>query len=246
MAATRLYIVNGSHPCATVAKALEIKGVPFKVFEFTPPSHAVGMRVLFGDRTVPGIKFDDGTKVQGSCAILAELDRRVADPPLYPSDEVREAERWGDEVFQPIARRILWPSFQREPAAMYAFQQGSKLPALPLPVIKALAPGVTRIERKLNDATDDAMRADLDRLPSYLDKIDGWIADGVLDGEELNAADLQIASTLNLLMALDDLAPLIEARPAGKLARRVFDPLPGHVPAGTIPAGWMPAVPTPA
>jgi glutathione S-transferase len=242
----RLFVVHGSHPCATVEKALELKDVPYRVFEWTPPAHAIGQRVLFGVRTVPAIRFEDGEKVAGSRAILARLDERRPEPPLYGADpderaRVLEAERWGDEVFQPIARRILWPSFQRDPAAMHSFQQGSRLPALPLPVIKALAPGVIWAERHLNDATDDAMRADLHALPSHLDRIDGWIADGVLDGERLNAADLQIAGTLNLLMAIDDVRPLIEQRPAGTLARRVFAPLPGRVPAGTIPADWLPA-----
>jgi glutathione S-transferase len=251
MAATRLYVVHGSHPCATVEKALELKGIDYKVFEFSPPMHAVGMRVMFGARTVPGIRFADGEKVQGSRAILERLEERQPDPPLYPADPdaraaVVEAERWGEQTFQPIARRILWPSFQRNPVALYNFQKGSRMPAMPLPVIKAFAPVLTRIERRMNTASDDAMRVDLDALPGYLDKIDAWIADGVLDGEQRSAADLQIGATLNLLMALDDLRPLIEGRPAGNLARRIFEPIPGNVPAGTIPAAWMPATPAAA
>src|SRR3954451_14744999 len=213
----RLYLVHGSHPCAAVEKALELKGIPYKVFEWTPPTHAAGMRVLFGDRTVPGIRFADGEKVQGSRAIMARLEEMRPDPPLYPSDGVRDVERWGDEVLHPVARRVLWPSFARSPEAMYSFQEGSRLPALPLPVIKALAPGIIRIERKLNDATDDAMRADLEALPSHLDKVDGWIAEGLLDGSDLNAADLQIGAPLTLLMALDALRPLTAPRPAGRL-----------------------------
>ena len=260
--ATRLFVVHGSHPSAAVKRALELKGVDYKLFEFTPPSHALGMRVLFGGRTVPGIGFDDGEKVQGSLAIMQALERRYPQPPLYPSDpdaraSVVEAERWGEATFQPIARRIIWPAFARNPEALHSFQQGSKLPALPLGVIKLLAPGITAIERRLNHATDEAQRADLDALPGHLDRIDAWIADGVLDGEHLNAADLQIGATLNLLMAIEDLRPLIEReggrakpdpdwRPAGRLACRVFEPIPGRVPAGTIPAWWLPAAPAPA
>jgi glutathione S-transferase len=243
--ATRLFVVHGSHPSAAVKRALELKGVDFKLFEFTPPSHALGMRVLFGRRTVPGIRFDDGEKVQGSLAIMQALERRYPEPPLYPSNPdaraaVVDAERWGEATFQPVARRIIWPAFARNPEALHSFQQGSKLPALPLGAIKILAPAITTIERRLNDATGDAERADLDALPSHLDKIDAWIADGVLDGEQLNAADLQIGATLNLLLAIEDLRPLIEPRPAGRLARRVFEPIPGRVPAGTIPAWWLP------
>ena len=104
--ATRLFIVHGSHPSAAVKKALDLKGVDYKLFEFTPPSHALGMRVLFGGRTVPGVRFDDGEKVQGSLAIMQALERRYPDRPLYPSDPearaaVVEAERWGEATSSP-------------------------------------------------------------------------------------------------------------------------------------------------
>jgi hypothetical protein len=75
-----------------------------------------------------------------------------------------------------------------------------------------------------------------------LDKVDALIADGVLDGERLSAADLQIGATVNLLLAIEDLNWLIEPRPAA----RVYDQIPGRVPAGTIPAGWLLPAPAPA
>src|SRR3954469_10745667 len=85
----RLFVVHGSHPCAAVEKALELKGIPYKVFEWTPPTHAVGQRLIFGGRTVPGIRFEGGERLLGSRAIMAELDRRAPEPPLYPDDRVR-------------------------------------------------------------------------------------------------------------------------------------------------------------
>ena len=78
-------------------------------------------------------------------------------------------------------------------------------------------------------------------LPDVLGKIDGWIADGVLGGEQPNAADLQIATSVRLLMALADLRPMIEAHPAGQLALRLFPDFPGNVAAGSIPADYLPA-----
>jgi glutathione S-transferase len=78
-------------------------------------------------------------------------------------------------------------------------------------------------------------------LPGYLDRVDAWIAEGVLGGAPPNAADLQIGSTLRLLMSVGDLRPLIARRPAGELARRLFDEVDGELPAGTYPAEWLPA-----
>lgn len=242
----RLFLIHGSHPCATVEKALELKGVPYRRVELPPPTHALLMRPLFGGRTVPGIRFEDGEKVQGSRAILRSLERRVPDPPLYGDREVEEAERWGDEVFQPVARRILWPAFERSPASMYGYQEGQSTPKLPKPVITAAAPLIVRAEKRLNNVTDDAVRADLQALPGHLDRVDAWIADGVLGGDQPNAADLQIAPTIGLLHTVGDVRPLIEGRPAEAFAFKWFPRLPGSTPAGVLPAEWLPRRSEPA
>lgn len=226
---TRLYVVHGSHPCATVEKALELKGIAFRTVEIPPPTHVLFMRRLFGGLTVPAIRFEDGTKVQGSRAILRELDRRVPSPPLAGGPEVAAAEAWGDEVLQPIARRLLWDGFSRDPRAMHSFQQGQRNPKLPMPVVRAAGPLITRMERRMNDVTDAAVRADLDALPGHLDRIDGWIAEGVLGGAQPNAADLQIATSVRLLCTVNAVRPLIEGRPAERHAHAWFERLPGRV-----------------
>jgi glutathione S-transferase len=237
----RLYVVHGSHPCDTVQRALELKGIAYKRVELPVASQPLVMKALFGQRTVPGVKFEDGEKVQGSRAILRAIERRVPEPPLYGGPGVEEAERWGDEVLQPIPRTMLWTAFTANKRAMHGYQQGAKSPALPMPVLLAAAPGVLAIERKINGVTPERVRADLAALPGHLDRIDGWIADGVLGGDQPNAADLQIATSLRLLWTLQDLRPLIAGRPAEQLAHRWFDPLPGTVPAGALPADAIPA-----
>ena len=61
------------------------------------------------------------------------------------------------------------------------------------------------LSARFNEATDENVRADLAALPGILQRIDDWIAEGVLGGEQLNAADLQIATSVRLLMTLQDL-----------------------------------------
>ena len=73
-----------------------------------------------------------------------------------------------------------------------------------------------------------------------LDRIDDWIADGLIGGAEPNVADFQIATTLALLMTLEDLRPAIEARPAGELAKRVAPGYPGRMPR-VFPPDWITA-----
>jgi glutathione S-transferase len=91
---------------------------------------------------------------------------------------------------------------------------------------------------RVNTATDSAVLADLAALPGMLDHVDSLIADGVIGGEHPNAADFQIAPTLRLLMAFDDLRPSIEARPAGEFAMRVCPEYPGRIRA-CLPADWL-------
>jgi glutathione S-transferase len=233
----RLYVVHGSHPCATVAKALELKGVPYRTVELPPPMHAAFQRLRFGARTVPGLRLGD-EKLSGSRTILKRLEELHPEPPLYPADpqqrgEVEDAERWGDDVFQPIARRLLWPALKRNPGAMASYSEHSKIP-LPAPMVRLSAPLITRAEMRLNAATPEAERTDLAALPGHLDRIDGWIEEGVIGAATPNAADLQIASTLRLMMTMEDLRALIEPRPAGSLAVRLFPQADGHLPAGAL------------
>jgi glutathione S-transferase len=235
-----LYIVHGSHPCAAVEKALAIKGLTYKVTEWPPPLHAPIQRVLFGSRTVPALKIDD-EKISGSRAIMRRLDELVPEPPLFPADpaaraRVEEAERWGDEVFQPVARELIWAGFTREPAAMVSYGENSRLPMPPV-AIRLSAPVIARLGAQLNRTSGAVARSDLEALPAQLDQIDGWIADGTIgDREHPNAADLQLTSTVRLMLTFADARALIEGRPCADLARALFPHVDGELPAGALPA----------
>jgi glutathione S-transferase len=243
----KLYVVYGSHPCATVQRALEMKAVPYSVVELPPPMHAAVQRLRFGVRTVPGLTLESGEKLSGSRAILRRLDELAPEPSLLPSDPdervaVERAEEWGDEVWQPMARRLLWRTFTIDPRAMPSYQEGARFP-LPAPVVRALAPLVNAVERRLNGAEEDAVRADLRSMPGHLDRIDGWVRDGVLGGETVNAADLQIAPTSRLMLTIGDVRPYFAGRPAEEHAMRLFGEWPGETPAGVFPAEWLAAAP---
>ena len=236
----KLYVVHGSHPCEAVKRALQLKGTDYKIVEIPPPFHVPLQRLRFGQRTVPGIRFEDGEKVIGSTAIMRRLDELAPEPKLFGDARVAEAEAWGESVLQPMARRLQWRAFKFDPGAMHGFQAGGTLPPLPEPVVRAMAPGILRAEFKMNEVSDGAVRADLAALPGHLDKADALIADGVIGGAVPNAADLQIASTLRLMLTLGDVRTLAAGRPAAALAERLFPNQAGDVPAGTFPASWVP------
>jgi glutathione S-transferase len=240
----KLYVVHGSHPCAAVEKALHMKGLDYDVVEMLPPMHWALQRARFGAPTVPSARLSSGEKVSGSKAIMRRLEEIAPSPALFPADPsaraaVEDAESWGDEVWQAVARRVLWAAFARAPRAMPSFQEHARL-RLPAPVVLALAPFATFAERKMNDATQPRARDDLRALPGHLDGIDAWLADGVLGGPTPNAADLQIAASSRLLLTIGDVRPLFAGRPAEQHALALFEQWDGAVPAGTFPAEWVP------
>ena len=237
-----LYVIPGSHPAMAARLMLELKGVEYKRVDLMPVISKAALKALrFDGITVPALKID-GRKIQGSLQIARELDRLRPEPPLFPGDPERRAaveaaERWGDEVLQPIARRILWNGVKRNRASIGTYAEGARM-GVPIGLaVKTAAPLIAASVR-FNHASDENVRADLAALPGALARIDDWIADGVLGGETPNAADFQIAPSLRLLMSVDDVRPAIASRPAGELATRVVPEFPGSVPA-VFPAAWV-------
>ena len=239
----RLFTIPGSHPGWTARLMLELKGIPYSRFDLVAVASKPILRAAgFPGVTVPALRIE-GSRVQGSRAIARELDRLVPDPPLFPAEpearsRVEEAERWGDEELQSVARRLIWNRLEKDRAPIRSFLEGAKV-GLPVSVAAKTAPPIAKLSARFNDATDANAIADLAALPAMLGRIDGWIGDGTMGGEPPNAADLQIATSLALLMTMDDLRPFIEPRPCGELARRLVPDFPGHVPAGAFPAQWL-------
>jgi glutathione S-transferase len=241
----KLYVVHGSHPCAAVARAMEMKGLDYDVVELLPPMHAVVQRVRFGARTVPSVRLESGEKLSGTMAIMRRLDELAPTPALFPADpaaraEVERAETWGDDVWQAVARRLLWVAFARAPRTMPSYQEHARL-RLPAPVVRAVAPLATLAERRMNDATEPRARDDVRALPGHLDRIDAWLTGGVLGGETPNAADLQIAASSRMIMTIGDVRPFFAGRPCEEHALALFSQWDGSVPAGVFPAQWLQA-----
>lgn len=238
----KLYSQPGSHPCATVEAALALKAIDYARVDLLPLSQVLIGPLRYGGTTVPGMRLDD-ERIVGSRPIIRRLDRLVPEPALLPPtgdpayEAVVEAERWGDEVFQGVPRRIIDVAFLRRPAAMESYAGDAKLP-LPRALLRPGLGLTARMMASKNKARDETARADLDALPGQLDRIDAWIADGLLGGDQPNAADLQIGSTVRLLMSIGDVRPLIEGRPAAQLTR-YFPPMVGEIEPGVLPAEWL-------
>lgn len=242
MSDAKLYVIPGSHPSMMIRLILERKGIRYKRVDLMPMISKPLLRALrFPTHTIPALRLD-GRRIQGSGEIARELDRLVPEPPLYPSEpkrrrKVEQAERWGEDELQPLARRIMWNAIRRDRASLGSFAEGARL-GLPIGLAVRTAAPIIAAEIRMHGAQDESVRADLAALPGALARIDGWIAAGVLGGVEPSAADYQIATSLRLVMALDDLRDAIAAQPAGEMALRVVPDFPGRVPP-VFPAAWL-------
>lgn len=239
----RLYSLPGSHPATAARAMLEHKGMEFQRVDLVPFLGRVILRRLLGfpRNTVPAMTVD-GRRTQGSREISRELDRLRPDPPLFPSDPekrlaVQEAERWGEEELQHPIRQIgLW-MLRADSGPVPSYMEGSRM-GMPIAIAAPLSAPFIAAGVRVNAATDEAVRQAVAGLVGLLDRIDEWIATGVLDGEELNAADFQIGASVRLALTMQDLRPLIEGRPAARLARRAVSDYPGDAPP-ILPSGWL-------
>jgi glutathione S-transferase len=246
--AAKLYAMPASHPSMAAAMMLEHKGIEYqKVWLLLPFTGPILRLMGFPRRTVPALRLN-GRKVQGSREISGALDKFMPEQQLFPREptrrrEVEEAERWGDEVLQPAARRIeVWEL--RRDRNLVSTQladarriQGARL-ALPPRLAAASSGPILAWYSRLIGANEEAVQADLLALPAMLDRIDAWIAAGTLGGGEPNAADFQIAPSLSLLMTIEELQPALENRPAGQLALRLVPEYPGRS-GGVLPREWL-------
>ena len=237
-----LHAVPPSHPCMTADAALRLKGLEFERVDFQPGPHAQEMQRIYGEEatTVPGLMVDD-EPVHGSRAILARLEEIAPDPALFPSDRaeaIREAERWGDGELQDLGRRLPWAALYFRPEAMGTFAGAGPLDGPGTDFAMKFVRGTW----KYHGITAERLAADLAGLPEKIDRIDSFADEGVIDGEQPTAADLQIGATIRVLLTVGDLQPLLADRAAERIARRWFPDYPGEVPAGAFPAGWVPQV----
>ena len=242
MSEATLYTLPGSHPGFTTALMLDYKGIEFKRVDLLPVISKAVLRALrFKGVTVPALMIT-GERLQGSIEIARGLDRLVPEPPLLPADaaireRVLEAELFGEEELQHPIRQILWWLLKRDRNAMDSYIENEKLP---VPKGLAVSTGGPLVAASVhfNKADDENVKAALAALPAQLDRVDGYISEGVIGNEPPNAADFQIAATLRLAMTVEDLRPAIEARPAGELAMRILPEYDGHLPPG-LPAEWL-------
>jgi glutathione S-transferase len=221
----RLYALPGSAPSYAGELMLRHKAVPYRRIDLIPGRHRRQLRARgFPGGTVPAIELD-GRRIQTNRAIAKGLDELVPAAPLYPAEpaaraRVEEAERFGDEQLQPLTRRIVLRSLVEDPRAVRAHRA---IGSLPVPFggyrVRVVFFGPSL---RYYGATAEQVRRDKAELPGLLDTVDAQIEAGVLAGEKLHAADLQIGVLVAALEGAREFEAEVRRRPAALLARRVL------------------------
>jgi glutathione S-transferase len=238
-----LYSIPASHPARAAGLMLRHKGIEHERVDLMPGSQRLLLRLRgFRGGTVPALAID-GRKVQGSLQVARALEELRPEPRLFPPDPerreaVEEAERWGEAVLQPVPRNLFRWCVARDDELRRSFASttGVPLPSLAASLMKPVGWYFARI---VSGTTDESIHAQLAALPEHLDHVDRLIAAGVIGGEQPNAADFQIATSLRALLNFRQLRPLIESRPAAELAMRIAPRFDARLPI-TLPAEWFP------
>jgi glutathione S-transferase len=244
-----LYVIHGSHACRSGSLMLEHKGIPFRRVVLPTGAHPMLIRALgfpghrkpirsvdgatpgplaLLDRlgTVPALRYGS-ERVQTNRSIADFLERVQPQPPLFPAEveqrrAVEAAQQWGDGPFQMAARRIVLAGTRHGLDALRDRANDGRLGPLLAKRERSRAINNEIAARMIFRANARRETELLAELPGMLDRIDGWIAAGVLDGSEPNAADFMIGPSLALIAYRLDLRAQIEARPAWAWLDRVL------------------------
>lgn len=235
-----LHALPPSHPCMTVAAALERKGLSYERVDLPMTGHNAEMERIYGEgnRTVPGVLVGD-EPVHGSVAILERLEAIQPDPPLYPepiAEAVHEAERWGNDELQDLGRRFPWGALHFRPECLGLLAGGDALD----PAATDYAIRFVHAAWKYHGISCERLAADLEAFPAKLDHVEELAEQGTICGESPNAADFQIGATMRVILSVADLEPLAGGSAAQLVADRWFPDTGRRIPAHAFPAAWLP------
>lgn len=197
-----LWQIDVSHYSEKARWALAWKGVDHRRHSPPPGAHMVAALWLTrGTSYTFPILSIDGQRIADSTAIVAALEARYPEPPLYPADlnaqrRALELEEFFDEELGPAIRLFAWHEFGKDRESFEALMKSTAPGAL-----SKLPPGLTvayaRAFTALRFRADDAEKAERARVKvlASLDRLEAELGDDeYLVGDRFSVADLTAAS----------------------------------------------------
>ena len=203
-----LWHIVVSHYNEKARWALDLKGVEHERRDPPPGAHmAVALWLTRGRaKTFPVLQLDDRV-VADSTAIIAALEERYPDPPLYPGDpadldRALAIEEYFDEEVGPYSRLLAFHELTRDPEGLRQFTAEvlpEPLAANPRVVAGASFGTKAFAQIRYRVASEDAAAHAKSKILAGLDRVEEELASSPGDylvGDRFTVADLAAASLL--------------------------------------------------
>lgn len=160
----------------------------------------VALWLTRGERKTFPILSLEGRNIGGSSEIIAALERRFPNPPLYPADPEQrrralELEEFFDEELGPHVRHLAFHEMRGDPERLRAVAEETAPSVIPGGFSAAYARAFASLRWKSGDS--EAAAVDRAKIADALDRIEEELGSGdYLIGEAFSVADLTAASLL--------------------------------------------------
>lgn len=237
-----LWHIQLSHYNEKARWALDFKGIPHERRVPMPGLHRVSaLAVTRGRHDRLPVAEIEGRRIGDSTAIVAAIEERWPEPPLYPADPGERAralalEDFFDERLAPDVRRWMWHHTLADTDlvadSLFApdARARRRLLALAAPVARPMLRLDYTIDEESVAASEEQIRAAMDRLEAEIGP------SGYLVGNRFTVADLTAAALFTPLLAppgrqyqppraapaVAALRAELEARPGGEWVREMY------------------------
>jgi glutathione S-transferase len=194
-----LWQLQISHYVEKVRWALDYKRVPHIRRTLLPGLHALKTKRLTGDTSTAPVLTIDGRSIGDSTRIIAAIEERWPQPPLYPEDAAHrrralELEAFFDEELGPHIRRAFYNELLPQPELVVPlFTHRRPFPARIL--LRAGFPMLRVAMRRRFEITAESAAASRAKIVAAMDRLERQISSsGYLVGESFTVADLTAAA----------------------------------------------------
>lgn len=196
-----LWQLQISHYVEKVRWALDYKRVPHVRRTLLPGLHLMKAKRLTGDTSTTPVLTIDGRSIGDSTRIIAAIEERWPQPPLYPEDPAQrhralELEEFFDEELGPHIRRAFYNELLPHPERVVPlFTQGR--PLATRAVLRVGFPVLRVAMRERFEISAEAAANSRAKIVAAIDRLEREISpSGYLVGDSFTVADLTAAALL--------------------------------------------------
>ena len=196
-----LWQLQISHYVEKVRWALDYKRVPHVRRTLLPGLHLMKAKRLTGDTSTTPVLTIDGRSIGDSTRIIAAIEERWPQPPLYPEDPAQrhralELEEYFDEELGPHIRRAFYNELLPHPERVVPlFTQGR--PLATRAVLRVGFPVLRVAMRERFEISAEAAANSRAKIVAAIDRLEREISpSGYLVGDSFTVADLTAAALL--------------------------------------------------